>query len=214
MSGWLFKKPPTPKELARKWQLQLRRDMRALDREIRAIQQEENKVKKSIKEAAKKGQMSSAKLLAKELARSGKAVERLHKNKAQLNSVSMQISSTMATATIAKNIGKSAEIMKMMNGLMSVPALSQSMREMSKEMEKAGLIEEMTDDMFEDLEDDDISEEADEEIDKVLTSILGEAGAVGSGKLDSGKQAEESKDTAKEEAELDAMRSRLQALNQ
>ena len=53
------------------------------------IQTEENKVKKSIKEADKKGQKDVAKILAKELVQSRKAVGKLYASKAQMNSVMM-----------------------------------------------------------------------------------------------------------------------------
>ena len=53
------------------------------------IQVEENKVKKSIKEAAKKGQTDVAKILAKELIQSRKAVGKLYASKAHMNSVVM-----------------------------------------------------------------------------------------------------------------------------
>ena len=58
---------------------------------VTAIQMEEAKVKKSIKDAAKKGQMDVAKILAKEMVQSRKAVSKLYASKAQLNSVSMQM---------------------------------------------------------------------------------------------------------------------------
>ena len=54
------------------------------------IQREEDKVKKSIKEAAKRGDTSTCKMLAKEVVRSRKAVNRLHTSKAQMNSVMMR----------------------------------------------------------------------------------------------------------------------------
>ena len=56
-----------------------------------AIQTEEAKVKRSIKDAAKKGQMDVAKILAKEMVQSRKAVSKLYASKAHLNSVSMQM---------------------------------------------------------------------------------------------------------------------------
>lgn len=56
-----------------------------------AIQAEENKVKKSIKDAAKKGQSDVAKILAKELIQSRKAVGKLYASKAHMNSVVMSM---------------------------------------------------------------------------------------------------------------------------
>ena len=55
------------------------------------IQREEEKVRKSIKNAAKRGDTGTAKMLAKEVVRSRKAVNRLHTSKAQMNSVVMQM---------------------------------------------------------------------------------------------------------------------------
>ena len=59
------------------------------------IQREEDKVKRSIKAAAKRGDVSNAKTLAKEIVRSRKVVNRLHTSKAQMNSVMMQMENQM-----------------------------------------------------------------------------------------------------------------------
>jgi hypothetical protein len=56
-----------------------------------AIEREELKVKKSIKDAAKRGDNATAKMFAKEVVRSRRMVGRLHMTKAQMNSVSMQM---------------------------------------------------------------------------------------------------------------------------
>ena len=58
---------------------------------LSAIQTEETKVKKSIKDAAKKGQTDVCKILAKEVVQSRKAVGKLYASKAQMNSVLMQM---------------------------------------------------------------------------------------------------------------------------
>ncbi len=55
------------------------------------IQTEEAKVKKSIKDAAKKGHSDVAKILAKELIQSRKAVSKMYASKAQMNSVAMSM---------------------------------------------------------------------------------------------------------------------------
>ena len=57
-------KEPDPKELVRKWQSQLRTEQRQLERSIRDIQFEEKKIHKSIKEAAKRNDLGSAKVWA------------------------------------------------------------------------------------------------------------------------------------------------------
>ena len=55
------------------------------------IQREELKVKKSIKDAAKKGHIDVAKILAKELIQSRKATSKLYTSKAQMNSILMSM---------------------------------------------------------------------------------------------------------------------------
>lgn len=78
---------------------------------------------------------------------------------------------------------KSTEIMKASNQLIKLPQLSATMREMSAEMIKAGIMEEMMDDTMEGLDDDELEDEADEEVEKVLYQLtdgkLGEVGKVG-----------------------------------
>ncbi|XP_020598243.1 vacuolar protein sorting-associated protein 24 homolog 1-like, partial [Phalaenopsis equestris] len=87
----LLKPKPSPQQQLRDWQRRLRQECRYVERQIRDVEREERNVQKAIKEAAKRNDMASAKTLAKEIVRSRRAVNRLHENKAQLNSVSMHL---------------------------------------------------------------------------------------------------------------------------
>ncbi|KAF8397748.1 hypothetical protein HHK36_016670 [Tetracentron sinense] len=194
------------------------------------------------------------KALAKEIVRSRQAVNRLHENKAQLNSISMHIGESvvessvvgcelceavapyyycptnyvgpvaedlslynivwkchnyvytsssaggtyasdyaynrclikflievMIQISISRTVGhmsKSAEVMKLVNNLMKAPEVAATMQEFSKEMTKAGVIEEMVNDAVDTaLDSEDIEEETEEEVDKVLTELAGETAA-------------------------------------
>ena len=66
------------------------------------IQNEEMKIKKSIKDAAKRGDTATAKLLAKEVVRSRRAVNRMHTSKAQMNSVVMQMENQLGARPRAR----------------------------------------------------------------------------------------------------------------
>ncbi|XP_057559535.1 charged multivesicular body protein 3-like isoform X1 [Hippopotamus amphibius kiboko] len=126
------------KELVNEWSLKIRKEMRVVDRQIRDIQREEEKVKPSVKDAAKKGQKDVCVVLAKETSRSRKA----------------------------------------MQSLVKIPEIQATMRELSKEMMKAGIIEELLEDTFENRDDQEETEEAAEmELDKILFEIT--AGALG-----------------------------------
>uniref|UniRef100_A0A0C9S7K5 TSA: Wollemia nobilis Ref_Wollemi_Transcript_8253_1432 transcribed RNA sequence n=1 Tax=Wollemia nobilis TaxID=56998 RepID=A0A0C9S7K5_9CONI len=174
----LLKPKPTPQQQLREWQRRLKQESRNVDRQVRDIQREEKNVQKAIKEAAKRNDMTSAKALAKEIIRSRRAVQRLYENRAQLNSISMHLGEIVATARAVGHLSKSTEVMKLVNGLMKAPEVSATMQEFTKEMTKAGVIEEMMNDSVDSaLDSEDIEEETEEEIDKVLTEIAGETAA-------------------------------------
>jgi charged multivesicular body protein 3 len=140
----------------------LRKEGYALDRQIRSIRREEDKIKKSMKEAAKKNDKQVCLILAKEVIRSRKAVNRIYASKAQLSSVQMQMQHQLcespaiatlnefmffddssqiffsATLKVSGSLAKSTEVMQAMQRLVRLPEIADTMREMSKEMTKAG----------------------------------------------------------------------------
>ncbi|XP_010267215.1 PREDICTED: vacuolar protein sorting-associated protein 24 homolog 1-like [Nelumbo nucifera] len=174
----LLKPKPNPQQQLRDWQRRLRQECRNIERQIRDVQREEKSVQKAIREAAKRNDMVSAKALAKEIVRSRKAVNRLHENKAQLNSIAMHLGESVAIARTVGHLSKSAEVMKLVNNLMKAPEVASTMQEFSKEMTKAGVIEEIVNDAVDTaLDSEDIEEETEEEVDKVLTELAGETAA-------------------------------------
>ncbi|KDP43979.1 hypothetical protein JCGZ_05446 [Jatropha curcas] len=174
----IIKPKANPQQQLRDWQRRLRQECRNIERQIRDIQREEKSVQKAIREAAKRNDMGSAKALAKEIVRSRKTVNRLYENKAQMNSISMHLGESVAIARTVGHLSKSAEVMKLVNNLMKAPEVAATMMEFSKEMTKAGVIEEFVNDALDNaLDSEDIEEEIEEEVDKVLTAIAGETAA-------------------------------------
>ncbi|XP_052009256.1 charged multivesicular body protein 3 [Xyrauchen texanus] len=167
-----------PKDLINEWSLKIRKEMRVIDRQIRDIQREEEKVKRSIKDAAKKGQKDVCIILAKEMIQSKKAINKLYASKAQMNSVLLSMKNQLSVLRVVGALQKSSEVMKAMQSLVKIPELQATMRELSKEMMKAGIIEEMLEDTMEGMDDEEEMEEAAEaEVDKILFEIT--AGALG-----------------------------------
>jgi charged multivesicular body protein 3 len=112
-------------------------------------------------------------LFARELIKVRKQSNRLHTSKAQLQSVHMQVNEAFAMRKIQGSIKTSTGIMKEVNSLVRLPELTGTMQELSQELVKAGIIEEMVEDMmptdaFAEGEDD----EAEAEVDKILGEIL------------------------------------------
>ena len=211
-------KPADPKEQVNEWCKKIRKEGYNLDRQINAIKREEAKVTRSLKEAAKKGDKESCQILAKELINSRKAVTKLYTAKANLNSVQMQMKSQLATLKVAGTLQTSAEVMKSMSQLVKLPEIQKSMMELSREMMKAGVIEEMMEDVMEPLgEEEEMEEAAQAEIDKVILEIT-------TGKLKdapraladtlpaAGAEAAEEEEPVGDDGELEEMQSRLEAL--
>lgn len=216
---------PTPEEQKRKCNALVRANLRKLDRDINSLRQTELKTKSLIQQSAKRGQRNNAmsaqanqdvRIFARELLRVRKQANRLHTSKAQLQSVQMQVNEAFSVRKIEGSIKASTGIMKDVNSLVRLPELTGTMRELSAELTKAGIIEEMVGDMIPEgeglMEGED--EEAEEEVDKVLSEVLKDRMPAGKKKeeeLPSAPRGMEEEEEDQEEM-LAQMRGRLEAL--
>ncbi|PNP40423.1 hypothetical protein TGAM01_v205012 [Trichoderma gamsii] len=219
----LFAKPD-PQAQMRKCNQLIRSNVRKLDRDIAQLKQVEIKTKNLIIQADKRAQrdpsrskqaQQEVRTFAGELVRTRKASQRLVTTKATLNSVQMQVSEAFAVRKIEGSIRASVGILKDVNSLIRLPVLSETMRELSVELMKAGIIEEMIDETLpEDMELED--EEGEGEIEKVLGEVLKEKKepALPTTPLPEPEKpvAEEEEDEEDAEAMMDQMRNRLDAL--
>ncbi len=198
--------------------------MRKLDRDINDLKVAENKTKTFIMQSSKRAQRNPSmakqanqdvRIFARELIRIRKQNGRLQTSKAQLQSVQMQVNEAFSVRKIEGSIKASTGIMKDVNSLVRLPELTGTMRELSSELMRAGIIEEMVDDT---LMDNDMLEgeadEAEEEVDKVLSEVLKDrlpAAKAKEEELPTAPQAEEEEE--EDQAEMLAqMRGRLEAL--
>ncbi|XP_065210510.1 charged multivesicular body protein 3 [Planococcus citri] len=213
-----------PKDMVNEWCHKIRKEGYQLDRQIRSIEREEEKAKRSLKEAAKKNDKESCVVLAKEIVGSRKAKNKIRTSKTQLSSIQMQMKNQLSTLRVAGSLQKSTEVMQMMQNLVKVPEVAATMRDLSKEMMKAGIIDEMLDETLDSVtgEDvDDMEEEIQTEVNKVIEEIA--AGALinapatvtevpgASGSKAKPEQVEDLSEEEDEEA-IKEMQNRLQAL--
>lgn len=122
----------------------------------------------------------------------------------------------LATIRVAGSLQSSTEVMKAMQNLVRLPEISQTMREMSMEMTKAGILEEMIEETMESVEDqEELEEEAQTEIDKVLWEVtagkIGEAPSVPMESIAVNPEPVAST-SLEEEDDMKEMQSRLQKL--
>ncbi|CCU74410.1 unnamed protein product [Blumeria hordei] len=215
---------PDPQVQVRKCNQLIRQNTRKLDRDIAAMKVAENKAKSLIIQANRRAQRNPAqakqaqkdiRIFARELIRTRKQASRLATSKAQLSSVSMQVSEAFAVRKIDGSIRSSIGIMKDINSLVRLPEFTGTMQELSQELVKAGIIEEMIGDSLPETFEED-EEEVETEVDKVLGEILADKIKVVPSpevlvpaKPQATVEEEEEEDT---EAMLDQMRGRLEAL--
>lgn len=129
----------------------------------------------------------------------------------------MQVQEAFAVRKIEGSIRASTGVMKDVNALIRLPQLSDTMRALSQELVKAGIIEEMVGDMMPDeslMEGED--EEAEAEVDQVLGEVLrGRLGKVEERRTEQPPVQEEpvpEQDEEDTELTLEQMRGRLEAL--
>lgn len=182
----------------------------------------EGKTKNFIQQAAKraqrnpsqaKGAAQETRAFARELIKIRKHGTRLATSKAQLESVGMQIDEAFSVRKIEGSIKASVGIMKDVNTLVRLPELTGTMRELSQELMKAGIIEEMVGDSLPDnelLEDED--EEAESEVDKVLGEVLKDRMPTAAAPEDIPPVQVEPEEEEDQEELLAQMRGRLEAL--
>ncbi len=116
----------------------VRRNGRQIDRQLSDLQSVEKKTKALIKQNAKRGDLKSAKLFAKELYNTRRQENRMIKSKAQLESIRMQMEESFAVAKIQGSMKSSTGVMKEVNRLVKIPELMGTMRELEKELMKVG----------------------------------------------------------------------------
>ncbi|KAI5951715.1 VPS24 [Candida jiufengensis] len=166
---------PDPKEQMRKINQLLRKNKRELDRSINQLQPLKKKTEGLIRKSAKDKDYKSAKLYAKELININKQNNKLYTSRTRIDSITMSINEQYSMNKLTKSIHSSTSIMKDVNQLIHIGAVSQTMQELSKELTKAGIINEMMDDMVDlEIEDDELELESAEQVDKIIQSLTEE----------------------------------------
>eukprot|EP00038_Savillea_parva_P006874 m.166476 g.166476 ORF g.166476 m.166476 type:complete len:211 (-) comp12692_c0_seq1:1295-1927(-) len=171
------KKKESPEEQVKGWTDKIRKEQRALQRQIRDIERSERSIEADVKKHAKSGEVANARILAKSLANSRKAKNRIRVSVAQMESIKMEMRTQARMVRVSKSFEVSSRVMKAMNNMVNMRTISETMRDLEREMMKAGVIEEMVGDTMDTMDDEDLLEAADEEVEKVLYDIT--AGEMG-----------------------------------
>ncbi|QPG75606.1 hypothetical protein FOA43_002963 [Brettanomyces nanus] len=195
----------------------IRRNKRQMDRQIQDLSKLENKTKSLIKGAVKKGDMKSAKMYAREYRNVGKTVKRMSISRATLDSIGMKLGEQQQLIKIKGSMQKSTAIMKDMNTLVKLPQMSRTVQQLSRELTKSGVIDEMVDDMIDENSYEEEDEDEEKEIDQILDQVLSEQeskspiNSLPEAQKVEREEAEEPEEPVEDEI-LENMRERLSAL--
>lgn len=153
----------------------LRKNKRELERSLNQLQPLKKKTEGLVKKAAKSGDYKSAKIYARELVNINKQQKKLHLSKTRLESITMSVNEQWQMKKLTQSILVSTGVMKDVNLLTNLGMMTGTFQELSKELMKAGIINEMMDDMVDlDPIDDDLETESQEEVNKIIESLTQE----------------------------------------
>lgn len=171
----LFGRTVTPAERLRQHQRALAKAQRELDRERAKLEQQEKKLVGDIKRSAKAGQLNACKVMAKDLVRTRRYVQKFYQMRTQLQAVGLRIQTLRSNQQMAEAMRGATRAMGAMNRGMNLPQIQRIMHEFEKESATMDMKEEMMSDAVDDVMDDALEDE-EEESDKILRQVLDEIG--------------------------------------
>ncbi|KAF8163024.1 vacuolar sorting protein DID4 [Crassisporium funariophilum] len=170
----LFGRTVTPAERLRQHQRSLTKAQRELDRERTKLEQSEKKLIMDIKKSAKAGQLNACKVMAKDLVRTRRYVQKFYQMRTQLQAVGLRIQTLRSNQQMADAMRGATRAMASMNRGLNLPSIQRIMNEFEKESATMDMKEEMMSEAVDDVMDDEEDEE--EEGDKILKEVLDEIG--------------------------------------
>ncbi|KAI8330018.1 Snf7-domain-containing protein [Choanephora cucurbitarum] len=214
--NFLFGKRKTPAEQLREHQRSLQKAQRELDRERERLERQEKKLVADIKKSAKENQMGACKVMAKDLVRTRRHIQKFYSMKTQLQAVGLRIQTMSSSHQMAQAMKGATKAMGSMNRKMNLPQIQQIMMSFERESELMDMKDEMMGDAIDDaMEEDEDEEESEEIVNKVLDeigiSLHQQLDQVPTG-LSAPTIATESKKVAQAEGGDDALQARLDNL--
>ncbi|KAG1047951.1 hypothetical protein G6F43_009630 [Rhizopus delemar] len=169
---FLFGKRKTPAEMLKQHQRALAKAQRELDREREKLERQEKKLIADIKKSAKENQMGACKVMAKDLVRTRRNVQKFYQMKTQLQAVGLRIQTLRSSQQMAEALKGATKAMGSMNRQMNLPKIQQIMMQFERENEMMDMKDEMMGDAIDDaFEEDEDEAESDEIVNKVLDEI-------------------------------------------
>ncbi|KAL1410128.1 ESCRT-III subunit protein did4 [Vanrija albida] len=172
----LFGRTVTPAERLRQHQRSLQKAQRELERERTKLEQQEKKTMADIKRNAKQGNMNACKILAKDLVRTRRYMQKFTQMRVQLQAVSLRMQTLRSNEQMASAMKGATRAMGQMNRSLNLPQIQRIMNEFEKESATMDMKEELMSDAVDDAMEDEEEEGEEVESDKILKEVLDEIG--------------------------------------
>lgn len=156
-----------------------------LDRQRRKIQKDELKMKKEVKDALDKDDLDTARLFAKDMARSRKMALNLQKLRSQVKGMVFKLEQASAIQSIGMDLRGLVKSLHQVNRHLQVPQMEQLLFAMENEMETLNLTTETIEEGLDSVTMGD-AEEEDTESTKIIEELQASRAATTSAELASG----------------------------
>jgi charged multivesicular body protein 2A len=143
---WAFGRSKTPAERLHMHQRSLEKSQRELERERVKLEAQEKRLIAEIKKSAQAGQVSAAKIKAKDLVRTRRHIAKFYAMRTQLQGVSLRIQTMRSNEQMAQSMKGATRLLGGMNRSMNMPALSKIVADFERENEIMDQRQEMMDD--------------------------------------------------------------------
>jgi charged multivesicular body protein 2A len=130
------------KEMIRENKTMLRQGTRELDKEIGNLKRQDKQLTLEIRKQAKAGQISTVRLLAKDLVRNRNCVTHFIEMKSHLNAVGLKMQTIKSHEAMAHAMQGVTKALVMMNGQQNVPGLQKVMAEFLTAQERNEMMQE------------------------------------------------------------------------
>lgn len=172
----VFGRYKSPAERMREHQRSLQKAQRELDRERTKLEAQEKKLIIDIKANAKKGQMNSCKVMARDLVRTRRYISKFYAMRTQLQAVGLRLQTMRSNQQMAEAMKGATRAMGMMSRTMNLPQIQKILMDFEKESSMMDMKEEMMNDAVDDAMEDNEDETEEEEGQKILQEVLDDIG--------------------------------------
>lgn len=171
--GNVFGSKKPLKEIVRDNQRLVNKATRELEREINNLERSKKKLEADIKKMAKQGQMSTVRVMAKDLVRTKNHINKFIEMKTHLTAVGLKLQTVKSNEAMASAMKGVTKALKVMNKQIQLPELQKLMAEFERENERADITQEAIGDTLDDAFAEDTTAE---EEDKIVKQVLDELG--------------------------------------